>query len=128
MAPTLRPGDRLLVDRSAYRSRAPGVGEVVVFPDPADPTRWLIKRVVAVGPGRSSAIPAGPGTPPGVDPDPPPSPASVGSVTLPEGSLYVCGDARGRSRDSRAFGPIPFGVLVGRAYRCYAPADRQRDL
>jgi nickel-type superoxide dismutase maturation protease len=48
MAPTLRPGDRLLVDRRAYRDRLPGVGEIVVLVDPERPERWLVKRVSAV--------------------------------------------------------------------------------
>jgi nickel-type superoxide dismutase maturation protease len=50
MAPTLRPGDRLWVDRRAYRHRPPAVGEVVVLVDPEEPNRWLVKRVAAVDP------------------------------------------------------------------------------
>ena len=45
MAPTLLPGDRLLVARLA---RAPRVGEVVVAADPRDPRRELIKRVASL--------------------------------------------------------------------------------
>jgi nickel-type superoxide dismutase maturation protease len=48
MTPTLVPGDRLLVDRRAYRTRLPAAGEVVVFADPEMPGRWLVKRVAAV--------------------------------------------------------------------------------
>lgn len=48
MLPTLLPGDRLLVDRRAYRHRPPRVGEVVVLFDPEDATRWLVKRVSLV--------------------------------------------------------------------------------
>ena len=51
MRPVLAPGDRLLVDPTAYRSRPPRVGEIVVVVDPEDPTRWLVKRVAAVAPG-----------------------------------------------------------------------------
>ena len=54
MRPTLRPGDRLLVDRRAYRTRPPAVGEIVVAVDPEVPNRWLVKRVAGVDPeGRS---------------------------------------------------------------------------
>ena len=42
MAPTLQPGDRLLVLRAS-----PRIGDVVVAPDPRDPARELIKRVMA---------------------------------------------------------------------------------
>lgn len=48
MTPTLRPGDRLLVDPAAYRRRPPAAGEVVVLVDPEDPGRWLVKRVASV--------------------------------------------------------------------------------
>jgi signal peptidase I len=46
MAPTLLPGDRLLVARLQ-----PRVGDVVLAADPRDPQRELIKRVSAIGPG-----------------------------------------------------------------------------
>ncbi len=55
MVPTLRPGDRLWVDRSAYRHRPPVVGDVIVLVDPAAPGRWLVKRVAAVDPGSGTA-------------------------------------------------------------------------
>ena len=45
MAPTLVPGDRLLALR---RRASPRVGEIVLAPDPRDPTRELVKRVAAV--------------------------------------------------------------------------------
>ena len=45
MAPTLRPGDWLLVDPLAYRDTAPAVGDIVVAPDPREPARLLVKRV-----------------------------------------------------------------------------------
>lgn len=50
MMPTLRAGDRLLVDTAAYRDRPPDVGEIVVLVDPEQPSRWLVKRVVRVDP------------------------------------------------------------------------------
>ncbi len=50
MAPTLRPGDRLLVDRGAYRAAPPEIGDIVVLVDPERPDRWLVKRVAAVDP------------------------------------------------------------------------------
>lgn len=45
MAPTLLPGDYLLVDRKAYRANYPRPGDVVVAFDPRDRTRELVKRV-----------------------------------------------------------------------------------
>jgi len=48
MAPTLRPGEWLLVDPLAYRETAPVAGHIVVAPDPREPGRLLVKRVGGV--------------------------------------------------------------------------------
>ena len=96
MLPTLRPGDRLLVDPRAYRDRLPRPGEVVVFADPERPDRWLVKRVRDVDPA--------------------------------SGTIDVRGDAAESARDSRQFGRVPAGSVVGRAYRLYLPRDRRREL
>lgn len=48
MAPTLLPGDRLLVESLTYRRRPPRSGEVVIARDPREPSRELIKRVAGV--------------------------------------------------------------------------------
>jgi nickel-type superoxide dismutase maturation protease len=48
MAPTLVPGDWLLADPEAYRRRHPRVGELVLVPDPREPSRLLVKRVAGV--------------------------------------------------------------------------------
>jgi hypothetical protein len=51
MAPTLLPGDWLLADPEAYRIRPPDPGDLVLAPDPREPARLLVKRVVGVEPG-----------------------------------------------------------------------------
>jgi len=51
MAPTLRPGDLLVVERWSLLRRPPRPGEVVLAHDPRQPTRELIKRVAAVRDG-----------------------------------------------------------------------------
>ena len=48
MAPALRAGDLVVAERLTYRRRAPRPGEVVLAPDPRDPSRELVKRVVSV--------------------------------------------------------------------------------
>jgi signal peptidase I len=50
MAPTLRPGDRLIVEAFTLQRRAPRAGEVVLAPDPRVPQRELVKRVAAHDP------------------------------------------------------------------------------
>ena len=47
MLPTLNPGDEILVNRQAYASRSPQVGEIVVLQDPRQASLLIIKRVVA---------------------------------------------------------------------------------
>lgn len=48
MAPTLLPGEWLVVERRTFARRAPRVGEIVLAADPREPDRELIKRVAAV--------------------------------------------------------------------------------
>ena len=55
MAPSLLPGDRLLVESRSYERRSPRPGEVVLAADPRDPERELIKRVAGVDEAASAA-------------------------------------------------------------------------
>jgi nickel-type superoxide dismutase maturation protease len=55
MAPSLLPGDRLLVESRSYERRSPRPGEVVLAADPRDPDRELIKRVAGVDDAASAA-------------------------------------------------------------------------
>jgi signal peptidase I len=116
MEPTLRPGDHVLVDKRAYRHGLPGRGDLVVF----DGTRSLVvKRVVAVA-GDSVGIEDGVLV---VNGRPVPEPAvdrrSVdgmyyGPVRVPDGTVFLLGDNRRHSVDSRTFGPVPVEKVTGR--------------
>jgi type IV secretory pathway protease TraF len=106
MSPTLLPGDCLYVDPRAYADRPPARGDLVVVRDPLLPARNLVKRVGYV-PGET---------------------ASPEGIVVPNGTVYLLGDAPARSRDSRSFGPVPVDAIVGRAYRCYRPMDHRRTL
>jgi nickel-type superoxide dismutase maturation protease len=99
MLPNLKPGDRLLVDPGAFRDRPPAYGDLVVLRDPEAPERLLVKRIGMLATDRSA-----------------------------RGQVFVVGDNPPHSRDSRAFGAVPYSALVGRVYRCYYPAERARDL
>lgn len=48
MTPTLSPGDWVLVDEHAYRTKLPERGDVVVLADPREPQRHLVKRITSV--------------------------------------------------------------------------------
>jgi len=127
MAPALVPGDRLLVDVRAYRSSPPAVGHIVVLVDPEAADRWLIKRVAGVGPGRFWRTRGLLAEVPALPADAVPPLDAIETVTLPDSTLYVTGDAA-TARDSRQFGAVPFQALVGRAYYRYAPFERRGEL
>ncbi len=55
MAPTLLPGDRLVV----VPAGKPRIGDVIAVPDPRHPERLLVKRVVSIDPSRSTVMVAG---------------------------------------------------------------------
>ncbi|MFZ0891022.1 MAG: signal peptidase I [Thermoplasmata archaeon] len=129
MSPTLEPGDRLLVDDRVYREHAPRAGEIVVLIDPQEPGRWLIKRVAGVGPTRVWRTPSGIIEASVVHDGATEPPAeAVEAIDVPSAFIYVTGDALESSRDSRQFGAVPLRNLIGRAFRCYSPRGRRRDL
>jgi signal peptidase I len=121
MAPTLSTGDRVVVAKAAG---APRGADVVVFERPASLTNGpvlLVKRVVAIGgqrvrvtggavvvDGRRLAEPYLPGGLATGEPC-----GAKGEVRVPAGSLFVLGDNRGDSYDSRCFGPVTSDQLVG---------------
>lgn len=129
MLPTLHHGDRLLVNKLVYRLRAPVPGEVVVLQDPAGTGRHLVKRVIAVG-GEEVAVLGDvvlvngrPLDEPFTRPDSPGT-YSAGPLTIPEGYVWVMGDNRGASLDSRLLGPIAVERVEGRAIALFWPPGR----
>jgi signal peptidase I len=128
MAPTLTRGDHVVVDKLAYRGDAtPAVGDVVVFHAPRS-GEIALKRVVAVG-GDRVGIEDGVLVVNGrrrveryADTDAIDS-VYFGPVTVPRGSVFVLGDNRADSVDSRSHGPVPEGDVIGRARaRIWPPA------
>ncbi|HTN80874.1 MAG TPA: signal peptidase I [Acidimicrobiales bacterium] len=124
MEPTLRIGDRVLVNKLAYKVHDIHRGDIVVFErppnEPPDAIKDLIKRVIAL-PGETISTQNGQVFIDGRPLDEPYLPA--GTVTdnlpptkVPAGKVFVMGDNRGDSRDSRFFGAIDEGSIVGRAF------------
>ena len=127
MMPSLRPGDHVLVDVSAYREAGPARGDILVFSIPRADGRSDIKRVIGL-PGervvmaegvlfideRQLAEPYLGGLP---------SSVGLGEWTwdLGAGEYLVLGDNRAHSTDSREFGPIGADRIVGRAWLRYWP-------
>ena len=131
MEPTLYTGERLLVDKISYRLHPARRGDIVVFRNPRNQREDYIKRVVAVG-GDVVEIRLGklylndqPISEPYVFRD---GISSYGPQVIPPGFLFVMGDNRPNSRDSRFFGPIPQGLVRGRALVVFWPPSRMQLL
>jgi len=122
MLPALDQGDYILIDASAYRSSLPRRGDIIVFDAPTGSDKPYIKRIIGL-PGEEVTF--GDGnvfingellpedyikgrTRCGARPD-------NCDVIVPEGYVYVLGDYRINSSDSRVFGPVPITAIFGRA-------------
>ena len=131
MEPTLLPHDRVLVDKILYRLRQPRRGDVIVLKYPLNPQRNYIKRIVAL-PGDTLEVRDGRlvvngkrivelyvnGEPQG----------NYGPLTVPADSVFVMGDNRNNSEDSRAFGALKKTLIVGQALLIYWPPQRLKIL
>lgn len=151
MEPQLREGDRVVVSRLSYRVHDPRRGDIVVFPSPEvepekeglvervfhdvlesvalrDPgDRELIKRVIGL-PGETIEARDGQIFIDGrrlVEPylRPEVRTNDFGPTEIPEDSVFVMGDNRPNSRDSRFIGAIEVDTIVGRAiWRVWPPS------
>jgi signal peptidase I len=120
MLPTLRPGETLLADTHYFNSHAPRRGAVVVFNRPQQPGVRAIMRIVALG-GDRVAVLGGRAVVNGTPLSEPYAdlgdPASFTNTTrewsVPQGAVFLLGDSRANSVDSRLYGPVPVSDLVG---------------
>lgn len=126
MMSTLHDGDRVLVNRLSYRLHDPRRGDVVVLRKfDAAAERDLIKRVIGL-PGETIEVKNCvvyindvPLDEPYLDPEIQTRDGCGTEQTptvVPPGQVFVLGDHRGRSSDSRAFGAVPDELLIGRAF------------
>jgi signal peptidase I len=125
MQPTLYPGDYVIVNRLAYRfSGVPKRGDVIVFRYPPDPTSIpFIKRIIGL-PGDQVHITGGKVYINGelmFEPYLQVTTNQGGDWSVPAGQLFVMGDNRNNSRDSRDWGYVPLGNVIGRAEVIYLP-------
>jgi len=125
MEPTLHPGDFLLADPTYYRRHTPARGEVIIYINPKHPAVHFIKRIIALA-GDRIAVRDGRAIVNGRPVDEPHihvgDPGlflnNLEEVRVPAGHVYVIGDNRANSTDSRddaEHGPVPLGNLVARA-------------
>ncbi len=148
MIPTLEIGDHILVNRFIYGFRIPYTrvrllpfttpqrGDVIVFVYPEDNSKDFIKRVVGVGGdtveikdkrvyvnGRAWEDPFGVYTDPRVLPKSMDPRDNFGPVKVPPDELFVMGDNRDNSRDSRYWGFVHVGEVKGKAFLIYYSWD-----
>lgn len=152
MRDTLMEGDRVMVNKLAYRFGDLSPGDVVVFDSPlaphddgetffgavlrnvgealglSTPDTALIKRVIAIG-GQTIEIRDSRVIVDGIAIDEPYlregiTMADFGPVVVPEGQIFVMGDNRNQSEDSRRFGTVPEDDVVGRAFVKVWPPSR----
>ncbi len=131
MEPGIQDGSVLLVDTISPHVTGYGRGDIVVLPTPVTARSGypvLVKRIVAVAGdrvdirdeelrvnGRVAVEPylsSGALIPPGTAPI---------SMVIPPGDVFVMGDDRENSFDSKAFGPVPVASLLGRAWFALGP-------
>jgi len=118
MEPYIRSGEYVLINTFAYRLGAPRRSEIVAFRHEGDTRAVFLKRVVGL-PGDRIRIDRGQVYVNGRKLDEPyvahGDDRSFPEVTVPNGSVYVLGDNRAQSEDSRLFGPVADDRLIGRA-------------
>src|SRR4030043_15641 len=138
MAPTLLVGDHLIANMRTYKSEIPKRGDIIIFEFPKDPSKIFIKRVVGVEDEKVEVInnkiyinekllddPWGYfediGSIKGF-----PVLDKFGPIVVPKDSLFVLGDNRNNSQDSRFWGFINIKKVKGKALYLYWAKDKSR--
>ena len=138
MKPALLVGDHLIANMRIYKSEKPKRGDIIIFEYPKDPSKDFIKRVIGMEQEKVEIVnnkiyingkllddPWGyfeddsstKGLP-GLD--------RFGPVVVPKDSLFVLGDNRNNSQDSRFFGFVNIKKVKGKALYLYWAKDKSR--
>jgi len=133
MAPALLAGDHLVADMRIYKSEKPKRGDIIIFEFPKDPSKDFIKRVIGMEGEKVEIVnnkiyinekllddPWGYFTKvyPALD--------TWGPVVVPKDSLFVLGDNRNNSQDSRFWGFINVQKVKGKALYLYWAKNKRR--
>ncbi len=126
MEPNLHTTQRVVVEKVTYRLfHGPRRGDIVII-DMPDRDELLIKRVIGL-PGETVEVRAGQvyieGRPLDEPWDVNPGGPSYGPAVIPPLYVFVLGDNRGASNDSRSFGPVPIDHIIGHAWFSYWPPE-----
>lgn len=145
MEDTLLVGDFLLVNKFVYgakipftdvtlpKIREPKRGDVIVFRHPTE-NKDFIKRCIAVGGDKIETrndvvyVNGSPLKEPYVSLKGFSSQPNFGPVVVPQGSIFMMGDNRNNSWDSRAWGPLPLQYVKGKAIVIYFSWDKHKHM
>jgi signal peptidase I len=127
MEPNLKTGERVLAIRFAYMLSGPKRGDIVIFKYPCDPSKNYVKRVIGL-PGDKVEIRDGAMYVNGAVLLEPykelKAHGDFGPETVRAGNLFVLGDNRDQSNDSRYWGELPMANVQARAVMAYWPLNR----
>lgn len=134
MYPTFNDQELILTDKVSYRLHTPKHGDVIVFKAPTNPDFDYIKRIVGL-PGDRIEIRNGKVVRNGIELDEkylPEGTATTGQpflpeakeITVPEKNIFVMGDNRPGSSDSRSWGYVKESEIVGKAFLRYFPLNK----
>lgn len=133
MKPTLKQGDRILVNKFIYRFKEPRRWDIIVFRYPLDHKKNFVKRLIAKS-GEEISIANGRVFSDGEMVDNPylleyySNRGEYGQeglkINVPADNLFVLGDNSSNSKDSRYWGFVPRRDLVGKAFLIYWPPNR----
>lgn len=125
----LLPGDDREGDDIVYLFHPPERGDIIVFNPPVTSPKPYIKRVIGL-PGETVSIDGGHIFIDGEQLDEPYIEGAITDCTsdtcqweVPEGQVFVMGDNRRNSSDSRSFGPISIDDIIGKSWITYWPFD-----
>ncbi|MBI1862515.1 signal peptidase I [Candidatus Microgenomates bacterium] len=134
MVPTFHDGEYIFTSKVTYKFRGIARGDVVVFKSPRNPDIEYIKRVIGL-PGDTVRVTAGTVYVNNRALDEPYTSDKTNlweggyihedeTITVPQEQIWVMGDNRPRSSDSRDFGPVQVSSLIGQVFYRYFPPGR----
>jgi len=127
MEPNFHDGEYLIVNKLAYRLGEYERGDVIVFKYPNDPSKDYIKRVIGL-PGDTVEIRGGQLFVNGVQIEEPyehmPNARDESPVVVDAGHLYVMGDNRPASSDTRSWGQLGQEFVIGQAWLAIWPFEQ----
>lgn len=125
MQPNLFDGELMIVNRLAYRWSEPQRGDIIVFYYPLNPEKRYVKRIIGL-PMDHIEVHDGQTYANGYLIDEPflaEKPTYTGEWTVDSDSVFVLGDNRNDSSDSKNWGTVPISEIVGKAILVYWPWD-----